>query len=243
MFNFNKKRKQKTNEDRMHYYICYINEIIEGEQLLKLTREQKINGINKVNKILLSSIQQKIFEDTIKSKTPNNKDFSYYFFNTGITPNCYHCGNIPRVETTFTLENPLKVILNIDPLISFPWNRDRLTTLQYIGYRTNRPFKHDRLNHKMNYIFPVNIFSVYNGMHSSFAGLYDLSTFTYANQVRDISDFYNHFYFDGTHFRHYTCNKIIDTPDFSEFGILYELGRIYLDKNIDFFSYYELNSN
>lgn len=233
-------RKSKLNEDRLNSYTNYVLSIIDGHSMMKYTDLQKINGINKVHKILLSSVQQKIFEAVSDSTHPIDSYPERYFFDNWSVPDCNYCHTNYRKRTIATLENPITVYLNTDPVLSFPWDKDRLSTLQYIGYRTNKPFENRPLNHKMTFFYPINIFLVYNGMHSIFAGIYDRSNYASANQIVNMSSFYQHYYFDGTHFRHYTCNKIIDTPKYVELGILYELGRIYLNKNVDFHTYYKI---
>lgn len=246
---FFKTKQRKLNEElffknkqRLESYIAYAQDLIVDDPYESLNQKEKMNGLNKIHKILISSIQQKIFENVISSPHPIDSYRSdRYFFDSWTVPNCPFCQTKYEGRTITTLKNPIKVFLNTDPVLSFPWNKDRLSTLQYIGYRTNKPFINHSTNHKMTYFYPINVFLVYNGMHSIFAGIYDRAHYSYSNQMIDISLFYKYYFFDGTNFRHYDCNKIINTPDYLEIGILYELGRIYLDMKIDFSSYYNLN--
>lgn len=85
------KRKSKINEARLKSYKDYVLSIIEDKYMIKRTEHEKLNGINKVHKILLSSMQQKIFENVSDSTHPIDNYPNRYFFDRWTIPNCKYC--------------------------------------------------------------------------------------------------------------------------------------------------------
>ncbi|USI64641.1 hypothetical protein LMK05_07270 [Lactococcus petauri] len=135
-------KNEKKNELRLKHYQSLTHNLLKNN-ILPLTPEEKINGVNKINKILISSVQQRIFERGVLKNdfSYNHYDHRYFFETSGVVPECPSCGEIESEENHHSLKNPIIFYPNADPLLSFPWNQSRIDTLQYIGFRTGHPLK------------------------------------------------------------------------------------------------------
>lgn len=72
------------------------------------------------------------------------------------------------------------------------------------------------------------------GNHSIAAGIFNFQGEVIPTIVEDISGLNNYVYCDGTYYRRKDNNEIISQVKYFEFGIIFEIGRLMVEKNISF---------
>lgn len=235
------KRKNNRTNAQLNNVLEQANYILEKNQLI--TYEQQ-HPIFSYIKIFTDLIQSKLATTLLKNGRDNIYTKRYKWFNT---VNAYLkpideilLGGKFSNATLFTKTN-LVVSNARDPIITHIWNADRLSdairnigegmvdkSFLEIGMRKENKFKYDNLNHKGEYIYPLGIINIYNGNHSISAGLNKSEGHIVIDEVVDISYLYDIYEFDGK----YLINKQTNEKEeiYFEFGAIFEIGRLILDK-------------
>lgn len=213
----------------MHNYINFVNSILDNSSL---SEHQKKSVIIKILKVLCLNIQNNRVEQLLPNLITKETLSSFPLFPLYFKcPNCYF-------RTDYNTENieELKCFINLNavPVIASLWNPDRmLNAFATIGKFANNPFKYDPSNHFSNlFIYPIGLCQITNGLHSATTGIYDTSASVQLHSSIDISSSYKEITFDGIDFIHQKCQKSIYTPKHNDIGIIYEIGRLLIDKNI-----------
>lgn len=96
----------------------------------------------------------------------------------------------------------LEINLSTDIVLMCAWNEGRFTNaLSNIGTDVKNPFKFDKNNHFVSYIYPLGITIVDNGNHSLLTGVLKSEGVIYPIQTYDITGCYELFYFDGAYYK------------------------------------------
>lgn len=191
----------------------------------------RINAINKLIRILSLNIQENIISHVL------NSEYSYFFESVLTKPELYCCKCNTSISCSYNIyrpERPISFDLSINPVISPCWNSDRLIcALGNIGPHI-RPFSFDKLNHFSSIlIMPINLLIIGNGFHSSTSGIYDTNAIYHPEYILDISNWYKTIHFNGIAFYHSACNRLLYSPEQKEIGIIYEIGRLLIENNLN----------
>lgn len=203
-----------------------------------LNQQFSLNGINKLIRLLTLDEEYHIFSRTLKYKQHFPETPPFFTLSPHYCPHCYSELSQAR---SIPLSNTLHIDIALNPTLSFPWNFERLAnSLSTIGSNISQPFNYQESNHFNNtLIFPINLLIIGNGYHSSFSGIYDSTAILPAHHVLDISPLYCDIYFDGIAYRHTKCHHILESPLNKSAGIIYEIGRLLTEQNLNLLSLYE----
>jgi len=151
--------------------------------------------------------------------------------------------DIERVIYGAFYEDPINVSVDIDlakdPVITFPWNQQRLMyCAEKIGGADN-PWQEKSNNHFARLLLPMGVTHIYNGLHSTFTGMIKregmLSFYDGSNHsVHDISRLYPLLQFDGTDYLIAGSDVIAGKARSFEFGCIFEIGRMLHEKGVCF---------
>jgi hypothetical protein len=127
-----------------------------------------------------------------------------------------------------------KTLLPNETLIfTFPWHNKRLSdAFSTIGKKVGNPWMHDSLNHRVTYIFPINIGYVTNGNHSTAINILNNEAPMNVTEELDLTTIYDEIYTDGLYFKRVDDDSIVDRVASIEFAAIFEIGRMILNKNI-----------
>lgn len=132
-----------------------------------------------------------------------------------------------KVETQF------KVNLVEDLVLPWPWNANGyVRTLSSIG--TSRPWGEweEDSNHQVVMYLPLGICFVTRGNHSITSGIVSGKGIVTTRKVYDISKIYDYVYTDGIYYRRIADNSIISEVHYIEFAVIFEIGRMLLERKI-----------
>jgi len=120
-----------------------------------------------------------------------------------------------------------------DPIITTPWHRDRLLhSIGTIGHARKAGNWRQDWNHKVNLIMPFGVALVEGGNHSIAAGIANGEGTVLTTDVTDVSRLYPHIKYDGISFACTESGRLYHSPRDEEAGMLFEIGRIMLEKNV-----------
>ena len=150
-------------------------------------------------------------------------------------------GKIRRIfcgDTLPYLEN-IEISLSKDPVLTFPWEPDRLTRALGRYGAPNAPWAEDTSNHQLTLIQPIGLSIVRGGNHSIFSGLLKRDGIVTickksSHKIIDISPLYELLRFDGVNYLFQGTNKIVGEAASFEFGCIFEIGRLLHEKGIAF---------
>lgn len=232
-----KKKYHSTQQDYLSFAEYIINRNFTNNPVMN--KKYSLNAINKLIRLLALDAEHHIFSQILKYK--------YYqemppFF-TMIPQHCPHCNTELSHICPVPHCNALSVDIAMNPVLSFPRDFDRLAdSMSTIGRTIDMPFSYRESNHFDNTIIsPINLLIIGNGFHSSFSGIYDSRAVLPINYTLDISPLYSDIYFDGLYYRHTKCNHILESPSNKSTGIIYEIGRLLTENNLNLLSLYEIN--
>lgn len=221
------------------YFVKYKNYISFSQKIMSYSfgnlmisdTSARMNAINKLIRILALDIQSDIISHVL------NNEYSY-FFKPVLTEQELYCQkchtSIGCSHHIYRPEKPIPFDLSVNPVISPCWNIDRLIcALGNIGPHI-RPFTFDKANHFSSIlIMPINLLIIGNGFHSSASGIYDTNAIYYPKYILDISNWYKTIHFNGIAFYHSACNHSLYSPEQKEIGIIYEIGRLLIENNLN----------
>lgn len=192
----------------------------------------RMNAINKLLRILSLNIQDNIICHVL------NNEYNYVFEPILTKDSLYCCKCHQSLNFLAGISRPGSPIafdLSMNPVISPCWNIDRLIcALGNISPYIGCPFSFDKMNHFSSILIkPVNLLIIGNGFHSTTSGIYDTNAIYFPECIWDISNWYDIIYFDGIAFYHSKCNALLYSPEQKEIGIIYEIGRLLLDNNLN----------
>lgn len=223
--------KQKKSNKLLQRYLDTAREIINDTQIRKdngtiFTKHPIFDYI----KIFTTKIQSNIFLELINHKKTDNFD---------IYPDLLYLEDernnplLSEFEITEPYSYPIS--LKDNAIISSIWNINRFTgAITGIGTNSNNPFKLDELNHESTLILPIGVLHMTNGLHSSSIGILKSEGILYPNAIANLDKAFKKIYFDGTSYRSKTNNRILHIPKHKELGIIFEIGRIIQEENIEF---------
>ena len=126
-------------------------------------------------------------------------------------------------------EEPQKLRIDLAKhlVLPVPWNRDRLAkSLAFIGPKRKwGKWKHDDMNHAIEYWEPIGVGWCINGNHSMVAGIIAGEGTTTTVAVRDITPLYAHVTCDGKNYLN-SAGKTIGKVNSPEFAAIFEIGRL-----------------
>ncbi|WP_317956129.1 DUF6710 family protein [Staphylococcus sp. NWU MKU2] len=237
------KDKRKSNRTNAQLNTVLEQAIYILKENPRITYEQQ-HPIFSYIKIFTDLIQSKLTITILKNGRDNINTKRNKWFNTVdayLKPiDQIFLANKFSKATLFTNTN-LVVSNARDPIITHIWNANRLSdairnigegmvdkSFLEIGMRKENKFNYDNLNHKGEYIYPLGIINIYNGNHSISAGLNKSEGYIVIDEVIDISYLYDIYEFDGK----YLINKQTNEKEeiYFEFGAIFEIGRLILDK-------------
>ncbi len=207
-----------NDKKRLVKYLNLIDDILNSNY----SDAQKFNGILHVQKQLANMIQVKINDLIIQEEY---KEFPEPKYSVGDSLTSFWTTDYfyPKSVETYSL--------NVYPLISIPWHKKRfLDCWIKIGLMIDKPFIENN-NHYATLYFPINVIEFHNGLHSGTIAIAEGNSKIQIQKVIDISNIYDHNYFDGKHFINKYSKRKLCTPDFPEIGILFEIGRKLLNSN------------
>lgn len=152
----------------------------------------------------------------------------------------YH--EIYQIERQLCQDYNLEIQLGKDPVVTFPWARNRLEQcLKEIG-TPMKPWAEDTLNHFATLYLPMGLTHIYNGNHSSYTGMVKGEGSIHihpasSHTVCDVSPLYRLIQFDGVNFVKAGTNIPVGIPLSFAHGCIFELGRMIAEMNIDFAAY------
>lgn len=232
-----KKKYHSTQQNYLSFAEYIINQNFTND--LIMNKKYSLNGINKLIRLLALDTEHHIFSHLLKYKY--HQEMPPFF--TMIPQHCPRCNTeLPHI-CPVPLSQTLSVDIAMNPVLSFPWDFNKLAnSMSTIGHTINAPFSYRESNHFDNTIIsPVNLLIIGNGFHSSFSGIYDSRAVLPINYTLDISPLYSDIYFDGLYYRHTKCNHILESPPNKSTGIIYEIGRLLIENNLNLLSLYEIN--
>jgi hypothetical protein len=152
--------------------------------------------------------------------------------------------NVIRRNFVEVFDPQYEIDLGKDPVITLPWSFSRLSgTMAYINEDVN-PWIQDETNHMADLYLPIGVCVVYNGNHSTAAGIIkgsgrlalgrNTTKDAGLRKVFDMSPLYDHMYFDGDDFIEKQSGKVIGKCEEFYVGCLFELGRIIKKYDINF---------
>lgn len=211
-----------TPEDKLENILLQAKKVIN----ISSVKTGSNHPIFYFEKCLVSKLlYERLFEINTGMITSDYREFLYdtccMIKKTDYWPNC--------------INEKIEIDLAKNPVLPFPWNMTRtIDNMVYIGDVYNNSFEYDPRNHYSFIIKPIGITMVYNGNHSITSGIVKAEGKIISTEVRDISDNYERFYFDGVHIRNKESGKIIRKVKNFESGVLFEIGRLIMANNIEF---------
>lgn len=126
------------------------------------------------------------------------------------------------------------ISLKDDLVLPWPWNYERLIgSLVSIGEdRHWGNWKMDVLNHNVELWLPMRIVFIIGGNHSITSGIVQGIGTLEPNYVYDMSPIYNYVYTDGVYYYRKDDNSKIEKVNEVEFAVLFEVGRIMIEKRL-----------
>lgn len=222
------KKEQKEKQESEFNRILYLaKSILNGKY-------EQTPRINDLIYSLGKEQQFKRINDVIKGRIHDNNDqheerlfFKNYSYTT------YNFNQSDNKGSNNTISNYLKVQSErtLHPqknlIFTFPWNSERLTNaFLKIGENVKNPWKHDRHNHTMTLIEPLNIGMMSCGNHSAAINIICNEAPIKVTHVLDLTPVYNDIYTDGLFFYFKVDNSIISEVTSVEFAAIFEIGRL-----------------
>ncbi len=215
---FKKKSKKETPILPSQEY----NNVI---QFTKNAIAQKANIAEKIDIIdyILSTVKADLQTDLLSAILYSGWDLKY--INDPFPPYYYDedgntlCISLDENETK-------KVDLEGNCVLVLPWNAQR-----YVSALLNikqHPFEYDTCNHFSTYYEYINLCYVYNGIHSSSAGVTYKKGYI-ISKVYHTELLFTHVYTDGEHWYNIHTNQSIDKVWDFRTAIIYELCRLKYD--------------
>ncbi|MGM1044824.1 MAG: DUF6710 family protein [Bacillota bacterium] len=166
--------------------------------------------------------------DPSHSRLPNITSGKVFFKET--IENRYHLDDYLQQYPT----ESYTVSLSEDLVLPWPWNYERLIdSLIKIGKGRNwGVWKKDEMNHNVELWLPQRIVFVIGGNHSITSGIIQGTGSLEPNYVFDTKPVYEYIYTDGIHYYRKKDNSIIAKVEVVEFAVLFEVGRIMVEKGI-----------
>ncbi|WP_156497351.1 DUF6710 family protein [Paenibacillus jamilae] len=155
--------------------------------------------------------------------------FNEVFFKKPIEDRCYINNYLKQLPN-----ESYSVSLKDDLVLPWPWNYDRLIgSLVSIGEdRHWGDWKMDDLNHNVELWLPMRIVFIIGGNHSITAGIVQGIGTLKPNYVFDMSPIYDHVYTDGVYYYRKDDNSKLEKVNEIEFAVLFEVGRIMIEKGL-----------
>ena len=125
--------------------------------------------------------------------------------------------------------------LAIHPAICNVWQDYRLICAFNNTATAGNPWQYHKPNHLARLYLPFGLTAVYNGNHSSAAGILKKEGILHIPEgsILDLSPMYDSFRFDGENYLD-NDGKIAFAANSFEFGVIYEIGRIIHSKGVRF---------
>ena len=225
---------KKSYLNKFEKHLAFSRKILSYDfgNLLIPDRLACMNALNKLLRILALNIQDNIICHVL------NNEYNYFFepVLTRQSLYCRKCHQSLNCSTSMTRpKSPIPFDLSMNPVLSSCWNIDRLIcALGNISPYIGRPFSFDKANPFSSILIkPVNLLITGNGFHSTTSGIYDTKAVYFPEYVLDISNWYDVIHFDGIAFYHSECNTLLYSPEQKEIGIIYEIGRLLIDSNLN----------
>lgn len=227
------KEKQEKQKSEFRSILYLANSILNG-------KDQPTPRIYDLIYSLGKEKQFKRINDVIKRKIHDNsdqheerlffKEFSHKTYNFIQNYNEWSMdkpSNYLKIEAEKTLDPPKNLIFTC------PWNSERLTSaFLNIGENVENPWKHDRYNHTMTLIEPLNIGMMSSGNHSAAINIICNEAPIKVTHVLDLAPVYNEIYTDGFFFYLKTDDSVISEVTSVEFAAIFEIGRLINNSNL-----------
>ena len=131
--------------------------------------------------------------------------------------------------------------LNFDVVLPWPWRGSRLTNcLKSIGEgKSAGAWQYDDLNHTLDYWEEIGIFFVHSGNHSIATGIMKSTGSLPSRHKTDMSFMYKYIKSDGAYYYKKdgdSLKKLCDVVD-PNFAIIYELGRLAVENDLNYQEY------
>lgn len=220
-------RRQK--EQRVHRF----------NQLVLAAREQaneNKHSLPSLTRLVARPLQARRLTPALQNElhcAPDNSEFDGLFFPAfdPITQDGKSLFDLTRSSgqgATFSLD------LSRDVVVPAAWHRDSLIrALAHIGAsKRSGPWRPDQ-NHAVELVLPFGLGRVHGGNHSITAAIADGEGWVPAS-ARDLSPAYEHVRYDGSSFVRTHDGHVLSTPLEEEPGILFEIGRLMLEMNVEY---------
>lgn len=230
-----KQKVYKSNHNKLKTLLTYASELIE-------TSWNDPNPIFTFIKILADKITLDSVMDLLTTDhNPKYPRLESYFMEVNHTLSCKYNINHEVYQAFSKNQKNVDVTIDLakDPILTFPWDHQRLIdSMLGIGTSAN-PWKEDAMNHAATLYLPVGVTFIHNGLHSIFTGMAKREGAQHISpdsrhQVVDISGLYDLLQFDGTNYLVAGSDVVAGTAMSFEFGCIFEIGRMLHEKGICF---------
>lgn len=216
-----------SKNEKMNQILQLANEIVNYKETFARENNKPIfTYINAIGSSILQELMLQLF--TGKEVTCADE----LLIDIGININTF-------VSTAYSLtyEERLNYPISLKDNLVIPcaWERSRFVNcLSDIGSDENNDFKYIYTEHESVLILPLGITIVEQGNHSILSGVLKREGIIYPSQIYDLTPFYKQQTFSGYSYKNQSNQKIRKVKYF-ELGVLFEIGRILAEHNINFF--------
>lgn len=125
--------------------------------------------------------------------------------------------------------------LGRDIVLSVPWNHKRMADALalYGNCRKAGPWRANG-NHRVALMLPFGLGVVYNGYHSLAAGISNAEGAVVSAYTQDFTPVYQHVRYDGETFVRLHDGATLGSPVDEEPGMLFEIGRLMIERGVKF---------
>ncbi|ABY93721.1 MULTISPECIES: DUF6710 family protein [Thermoanaerobacter] len=213
-----------------------MDQAYEFKYALEFTHQVLKNEKTKEDKILILDFMLDVIREDLKYDFLTAIFYREEYFEKGVRiplpfPYSYYDETGTKRSIYENVVGIKKVYLAEECILVFPWHRGRIReSIKNIG---KNEFQYDEFNHKAFYFSPVNICFVYNGMHSTAAGIGFKKGYIKANNY-DVTKLFPHVHTDGLYwYNSHNNQKLEELFDF-RIGVIYEISKIkhYIEKDI-----------
>lgn len=210
--------KMKNPKEKLANIISFANSLVDTGYEYD---EQALHPIIVLIKLLTDKI---VFDNALELAETYKSPYDWYTIDMFLN-------HYKKEHHEKKVDATIEISLEKDPIISLPWEWGRLrNAIGKIGkgYVAGE-WQQDESNHYFYTYLPICTTIMYNGLHSSFAGILKREgtlTSDEHNHIIDISALYDCIYFDGKYFRDIKTKKKLFKSISFEFGCIFEIGRI-----------------
>lgn len=143
---------------------------------------------------------------------------------------------------SYCITDAFEIDLHSDPILTFPWNRERLCNALRNYATPENPWEEHTNNHSLEILFPVGVSWFYNGIHSGFSGYLSREGVLYItpdsqrrrHNIANLAPLYDYIAFDGENYIFTEENAVIGKANSFELGCIFEIGRMLHENGIQF---------